>query len=387
MLSVFLVLANTKYNVTQIHQNRSMATIVTDRNLILDNAHTELSENVRWSWACRILDQGSRYRLDTTALAKPRVGDLVLVKIQQIGYHDSIVTIDNKKIRIYENDLLVCVLGNRYATDAFEGEVDDVQNLSMLTAGGMVGTLRSRHRDIKAPTSVSFVGFLNDENGQRINLKRLKLDNVSHSQPRQVKNLLAIVGTAMNSGKTTTARKIIKRLSEMGLKVSACKITGSVSNRDSDEMRSASAKLITDFSDYGFPSTYLCSKEELMTLFNTMLTDMSEKDHDIIVMEIADGILQRETAMLLADQSVKQAIKGIILTADNAPSALYATDYLKKLGYNIIAVSGAITSSPLSVREFMDHSEIYIASSADSGRELANVIAEEFYNLNLVKEI
>ncbi len=387
MLSVFLVLANTKYNVTQIHQSRSMATIVTDRNLILDNAHTELSENVRWSWACRILDHGSRYRLDTTALAKPRVGDLVLVKIQQIGYHDSIVTIDNKKIRIYENDLLVCILGNRYATDAFEGEVDDVQNLSMLTAGGMVGTLRSRHRDIKAPTSVSFVGFLNDENGQRINLKRLKLDNVSHSQPRQVKNLLAIVGTAMNSGKTTTARKIIKRLSEMGLKVSACKITGSVSNRDSDEMRSASAKLITDFSDYGFPSTYLCSKEELMTLFNTMLTDMSEKDHDIIVMEIADGILQRETAMLLADQSVKQAIKGIILTADNAPSALYATDYLKKLGYNIIAVSGAITSSPLSVREFMDHSEIYIASSADSGRELANVIAEEFYNLNLVKEI
>lgn len=387
MLSVFLVLANTKYNVTQIHQSRSMATIVTDRNLILDNAHTELSENVRWSWACRILDQGSRYRLDTTALAKPRVGDLVLVKIQQIGYHDSIVTIDNKKIRIYENDLLVCILGNRYATDAFEGEVDDVQNLSMLTAGGMVGTLRSRHRDIKAPTSVSFVGFLNDENGQRINLKRLKLDNVFHSQPRQVKNLLVIVGTAMNSGKTTTARKIIKRLSEMGLKVSACKITGSVSNRDSDEMRSASAKLITDFSDYGFPSTYLCSKEELMTLFNTMLTDMSEKDHDIIVMEIADGILQRETAMLLADQSVKQAIKGIILTADNAPSALYATDYLKKLGYNIIAVSGAITSSPLSVREFMDHSEIYIASSADSGRELANVIAEEFYNLNLVKEI
>ena len=36
-------------------------------------------------------------------------------------------------------------------------------------------------------------------------------------------------------------------------------------------MLSASAVHVTDFSDYGFPSTYKCESEELLVLFETML--------------------------------------------------------------------------------------------------------------------
>jgi AmiR/NasT family two-component response regulator len=103
---------------------------------------------------------------------------------------------------------------------------------------------------------------------------------------------------------------------------------------------------------------------------------MEKINPDVILMEIADGILQRETHMILADKSIKKTIKGILLTAENAPSALYAVDLLQKLGYKIIAVSGAITSSPLSIREFQEHSQIPVASSADSGIELLDIITK-----------
>ena len=337
-------------------------------NYTIDSAR----EDIKWSWACRILDHFS-YMLDTSSSIEPNVGDLALVQIGRIGYHSSLVTINNKKLRIYPGDLVVGVFGNRYATDALEGQVNGLQNLSILTAAGMIGTIKSKHQDFGKPTNVSFVGFLNNEKGQRINLKELKFHrSVAKSE---IKNLIVVVGTGMNAGKTTASSKLIRRLSERGLKVAACKLTGSVSNRDQDEMRSAWAITVIDFSDYGFPSTYLCTKEELMALFNTMLSDIENTNPDIIVMEVADGILQRETAMLLTDSLIKGMVKGIVLAAESAPAALYAVQNLENIGYNVIAVSGMMTSSPLSVKEFEEHCEVPVCSSADSCKQLTDIIA------------
>jgi predicted GTPase len=215
----------------------------------------------------------------------------------------------------------------------------------------MIGTLRSRNSEIGKPTTVSFVGYLSDTNNNCVNLKK---EGFHPSVPQKTaKNLFVIVGTGMNFGKTTSS-KLIQGLAERDMRVSACKLTGSVSNRDQDEMRSALATQIIDFSDYGFPSTYLCPKEELLTLFNTMLSDIEKVAPDVAVMEIADGILQRETRILLSEPILKKNVKGILLTATDSTSALYGVQQLKDMGYNIIAVSGAITSSPLFVREFQE---------------------------------
>jgi hypothetical protein len=191
-----------------------------------------------------------------------------------------------------------------------------------------------------------------------------------------------VVGTGMNSGKTTTARMLVKSLSDNGLRVAACKLTGSVSNRDQDELRSAYARTTIDFSDYGFPSTYLCSKKELFDLFDTVMADLEKTNPDIAIMEIADGVLQRETAILLSEQSIKRMIKGVILAADSAPSALYASEKMEAMGHKVVAVSGAITSSPLFVREFEDNSRIPVYSTVDNGDELADAIIKIIGNIN-----
>ena len=64
-------------------------------------------------------------------------------------------------------------------------------------------------------------------------------------------------------------------------------------------MLSASPLSTIDFSDYGFPSTYKCELEELLDLFKTMISDIEKINPSLIIMEIADGILQRETSMIL----------------------------------------------------------------------------------------
>jgi hypothetical protein len=339
---------------------------------------TKANETIRWGWACRLLDDtGTKFEIDTVASrAEPVAGDVALFKVSRIGENKALVTNSNKRMRIYVGDLIVGVFGNRYATDAFEGEVEGIRNLSLLTASGMVGTLKSKHRSVGKPTRVSFIGFLQFITGQRINLKEIKF-NKSQANSR-LKNLILIIGSGMNSGKTTTCSKVIKSFSKMGIKVAACKLTGSVSHRDQDEMTSAAAAYTIDFSDYGFPSTYKCDKQELIDLFNTMVADIEKIDPDVTVMEIADGLLQRETSLLLSQPVIKKSTNGILLTADSAPSALYAVKYLRGRGYNIFAVSGAMTSSPLYIQEFQKNSDIPVISSASDDSKMFNVLAKHF---------
>ena len=189
----------------------------------------------------------------------------------------------------------------------------------------------------------------------------------------QQPNLVVVIGSGMNSGKTTFCRKLIKSFRRKGTKVAACKLTGSISPRDFDEMVSASAIHVTDFSDYGFPSTYKCEIEEVMDLFKTMLVDLEKLKPDIIIMEVADGVLQRETKMLLNEPLFKQLTRGIIVTADSAPAALYTVNFLEQLGYKVLCVSGSITSSPLYMEEFKDHHNVPVVSSKGRTIELNSI--------------
>jgi dethiobiotin synthetase len=324
------------------------------------------------SWACRDLQRHGVYSLDKATDTPPRPGDVAAVRVEEVGNHERLTFANNKNMRIYAGDILLGVFGNRYATAAFEGEVCGVERLSILTAGGMIGTVKSQHRNANKPTLVSFLGFLTGSLGQRVNLIDLKFRPTTTL--RRPKNLIVVVGTGMNSGKTTSSVKLIKGLSSAGLRVAACKLTGSVSHRDQDEMASASAAFVTDFSDYGFPSTYLISREDLLALFCTMTSAAQKINPDAIVMEIADGLLQRETAMLLEEDSFRSMVAGLVLSAESAPGAMYAAEALQKQGYKIIAISGVITSAPLAVREFQQLSTIPVGSSADSGKGLTEIV-------------
>ncbi len=101
-----------------------MQVIDNEYNISLDDSNLS-NRKIKWTWACRILERKS-YNVQTVELKKLEPGDLVLVKIDQVGKHNAIITSNNKRLRIYQNDLVVGIFGNRYATAAYEGKVIEV---------------------------------------------------------------------------------------------------------------------------------------------------------------------------------------------------------------------------------------------------------------------
>src|SRR5262245_18746479 len=134
----------------------------------------------KWTWSCRHLFHGAaheRYVL-LREDSKPRVADAVLVQVERVGRHGRIDTDQGGRLRGYPGDRLVCAFGNRYATDVYEGRVRGLKRLHLLTGSGVVGTVVSRHRDVRRPTEVSFLGYLATEAGARVNTKELLFNPV-----------------------------------------------------------------------------------------------------------------------------------------------------------------------------------------------------------------
>jgi hypothetical protein len=109
-----------------------------------------------------------------------------------------------------------------------------------------------------------------------------------------------------------------------------------------------------------------------------MLSDATPAQPDVTILEIADGVLQRETALLLNHSTVRSRVGGVLLTAPCSASALFGVSRIEERGHAVIAVSGRITNSPLFIREFADSSPVRIASSAGDGDELAELVIRHF---------
>ncbi|MDR4507237.1 MAG: hypothetical protein MRJ65_03190 [Candidatus Brocadiaceae bacterium] len=338
-----------------------------------------LLKTARWTWSCRTLDPQGNYQLLLQDIFVPETGDVAMVRVENTGYHTRITTASGERLRLYPDDLMVCVFGNRYATDAYEAEVTDTKNLHILTDAGMIGSVLSKNERMKSPTKVRFIGSITNAYGQRINLKRLFFKpSIKESEFPEV---IFAVGSGMNSGKTTTVSKLVKALIFNGNRIAVSKLTGSVSAGDFSELRSVSSQDVRDFSDYGFPSTYLCGRNELFALFKTMLSDASRSNPDFVVMEIADGLLQRETRILLEDPEIKKYVKGIVFTATCASSAIFGIERIRSLGHNLLAVSGVITNAPLYVRELKENNSAPVASSVGNGEELATLVMKNLRKL------
>jgi hypothetical protein len=332
---------------------------------------------VPWAWAGRGLQQEAVENQYGLLLdhCRPAAGDAVVVQVDRVGHHRHIETEWERRLRLYDGDRLVGIFGNRYATDVYEGRVLEVRKLHLLTTSGLIGTVTCRNHDVGRPTTVTFLGYLADSHGHRINTKRLRLQ--PPPPPGRPPDLVLVVGTGMSTGKTTVMRKILRAMATGGVRVAGCKLTGTASPRDLYEMNTTGAVLATDFSDYGFPSTYGESLDDLIRLLDLMASACGRAGAEIALIEVADGFLQPETQMLLESDEIRRRVRGVVVVGACSSSLLFATEFLRKRGHEVWAASGLITNSPLFVREFTDRSPIVVASSRGSAHRLARIIVEK----------
>jgi hypothetical protein len=86
----------------------------------------------------------------------------------------------------------------------------------------------------------------------------------------------------------------------------------------------------------------------------TLGSQMAITRPDIIIVEVADGLLQRETARLFATPLFTDWIDGVIFAANDALGAQAGVSWLAARQLPVFAITGVLTSSPLAQREAED---------------------------------
>ena len=162
----------------------------------------------------------------------------------------------------------------------------------------------------------------------------------------------------MDSGKTTTAAFVSRGLAKAGLKVGFVKLTGTCYTKDRDLVLDCGADTAADFSDMGYPSTYMCSKEEILDIYQSLMDKLAKENMDYIIMEIADGLMERETEFLLKDTRFMDTIDKVIFSCGDSLSAFHGVQLLREWGIEVSAISGCFTMSPLLIEEVQNHTRL-----------------------------
>lgn len=288
----------------------------------------------------------------------PKAGDVAVFEIVSIGKHKSIQGTRGVNQPIFPGDKILATFGTRYASNQFEGYVptEHQETYQILGQGGIVGNLKSMHAKFEeiGPTEVKLVGYAEDENGTVINTKYLNIEKEEFMVENIINTPAKIylsIGASMDSGKTTTAGFFSRGLMLEGKTVAYIKLTGTAYNKDAELVFNCGAKMATDFSHCGYPSTYMSSTEEVLAIYSTLLKKVSVVNPDVIVVEIADGLLQKETHNLLKNQVFMNTVEGVILSCPDSLSVFGGLEILKNLNIEPVIIGGLFTTSPLMINE------------------------------------
>jgi hypothetical protein len=102
--------------------------------------------------------------------------------------------------------------------------------------------------------------------------------------------VIAVPGTSMNSGKSTTLGSLVNGLNGAGLTASAGKATGTGSGNDPWLFTHAGTQHVLDFTDFGFPTTFLMDHATVRGLLTRRIDALTTAETDVVVVEIADRI-------------------------------------------------------------------------------------------------
>jgi hypothetical protein len=285
----------------------------------------------------------------------PRAGDVVVAAVDEIGQHERLELATGRRSPLFPGDEVLLAYGPRYAPDQFEAEVPgDLRPADLVAAGGLIGRVLSNHDWMKDPTQLTPIGLLVDAEGV-VTLGRCAPLQPSTAPPARWDavrpSVIAVLGTSMNSGKSTTVASIVRGLTAAGYRVAAGKVTGTGAGGDPYMFEDAGATRVLDFTDFGFASTYLLDGATVTALFTSLVDELSGDEPDAIVVEIADGLLQPETSNLIVDPWFHEIVGTVVFSAGDAMGAMTGLAELRRRSLDVAAVAGLLTASPLAIRE------------------------------------
>lgn len=294
------------------------------------------------------------YYLETGADVTPKAGDVVLARVIELGKHKRLESPYSRRSLMFPGQEILVAYGHRYAPDQFLAHVPtSLDPCHLVAAGGVAGFVTERHASIEEPTAIEPLGLLAVAQG-RVTLDRFApFGTYQTAEPALDARppVIAVLGSSMNSGKSTTLGYLVNGLVNAGLQVAAGKVTGTGAGNDPNLFRDAGAAPVLDFTDFGHPSTFQLSHDRIRHVLTSMVGELSAGRPDAVVIEIADGVYQTETRRLLQDPAFHSHVDEVVFSAQDALGAAAGLQVLDEASIATAAVSGVLTSSPLATRE------------------------------------
>ncbi|MGC9419898.1 MAG: hypothetical protein ACP5EN_13095 [Rhodovulum sp.] len=330
-------------------------------------------DTAKWTFSTRRVSRSAVAAMDQ-AFARARPGDLILAQVDQIGQHRRVQLQTGRPSDIFPGDHVVLACGARYAPDQFEGLAEiAADGADLLAGGGCIGRMVARNDRIRPATRLIPQGRLLDGDGQPVNLETFAMPEPTGPVDIPV---IAVLGTAMNSGKTLATAQLALGLRRAGWRVAALKATGTGAFGDFNEYTDTGAHFVADFTDAGMVTTYLEPHARVRRGIERLLAASGSAGCDIAVVEVADGLYQRETAALIADPWFRDRISGLVFACGDAVAAAGGVAELARQGLVPDVLTGLLSCSPMAVREAEQATGISVRRKSDlSDPAEANVFA------------
>ena len=303
-----------------------------------------------------------RLRLDTNAVLSDEIpavaGSVVACRVKNSkSIYNTLEDVHGRMVTVHPGDVIAGALGHRDALRGYSGQVpasvrpgDELQLLNM---GGVIGQGASYVPGVGEPFQLEVLGsvmhfpHLDRRIGEPALVTRVALP--VHHPPADMPPVLALIGTSMDSGKTTAASALIAGLTRTGVRIAAGKLTGVSLRRDVLHMQDCGARPVGLFTDFGVVTT---NEQNAVPAAHGLLAHLCEAEPDLIVLEMGDGLLGTYgVRALLSDPIIGGAIRAAVLCAQDPVGAWGGCELLRnRFGIEPTVISGPVTDSPTGMR-------------------------------------
>ena len=285
---------------------------------------------------------------------------------------------------VNQGDVIVGALGHRKALRGYSGHLPTKlkpgDTIQILNIGGVLGICDSANPDVGAPFNCEVLGtvlsfpFLGERIGVPARAGAATLEDEPPIDTAGVP-VVALAGTCMDSGKTAAACAIVSRLRHLGMHVAACKATGVSLRRDVLAMEDAGATDTMIFSDFGIVTT---TAENGRQLTRALLTELAQKEPDVIVLELGDGLLGAYgVGAILSDAEIRATLTAVVLCANDPVSAWGGVQLLRnEFSIEPVVVTGPATDNDVGVQQIDERTSLPAINALVNPVKLGDMIKD-----------
>jgi hypothetical protein len=283
--------------------------------------------------------------LNVRPLPECREGAAVVCRVLSArGQYGDLELTNGRLSKLVPGDLIVGVLGNRAALRGFSGRIPTTlatgDEIHLLNMGGVMGVSEGEMVGLGEPIRLEVVGVPLVKGRPAI----LADFALPHTAATVASPLIVVAGTCMNSGKSTAAATIIRRLSARGLTVHAGKATGVGALRDPLAFRDYGAAMTLSFLDCGVPSTAF--RNDMPEVASTLLDHLMADGPDAVILELGDGLMGAYGVdEILDDPGIASRITCAVVAANDLIGGWAAVERLRALGIRVAVVTGPATDN------------------------------------------